>query len=82
MIRSCKDVSELVSQSLDRKLSLRERITVRLHLMMCDMCTNYRRQILFMHQAVRQLKQRNAPTARLPEDAKDRIKKRIEESEP
>ncbi len=81
MSLSCKEVSELVSQSLDRKLSLRERIALRLHLMMCDMCINYRRQILFMHRAVRQMKRREAPTDRLPEEAKERIKKRIEENE-
>jgi len=81
MSPSCKEVSELVSQSLDRKLSLSERLRMRLHLMMCRMCTNYQRQLQFVRHAVRQLDQ-HAPPTPLPDDAKERIKKRIEQSAP
>ncbi|MBI1195811.1 MAG: zf-HC2 domain-containing protein [Gammaproteobacteria bacterium] len=76
---SCKEVSELVSQSLDRKLSLRERASVRLHLMMCHMCAAYRRQIEFMHDAVRRLGRQAQTQGTLSDEAKARIKKRIEE---
>lgn len=79
MIPSCKEVSELVSQSLDRKLSLRERLGVRLHVAMCGMCATYRRQIEFMHEAVRQLSRRTPRNTTLSDEAKARIKKRIEE---
>jgi len=79
MTLSCKEVSELVSQSLDRELSLRERAAVRLHLMMCRMCANYRSQIQFMHRVVHQM-EHHTPTTPLPEAAKERIKKHIEES--
>jgi predicted anti-sigma-YlaC factor YlaD len=45
----CKDISKLVSRSLDRKLPLRLRVEVRLHLMMCSICRTYRRRLLFIH---------------------------------
>jgi len=50
-MRSCREVSELVSKSLDVHLSLRERIAVRLHLMMCKHCSNFRKQMLFLRRA-------------------------------
>ncbi len=42
---SCKDVTRLVSENLDRDLSLWRRIGLRLHVMMCKGCSAYRRQI-------------------------------------
>ncbi len=45
-IRSCKIATALISKSLDEDLSLKERLFLNLHLMMCKMCINYRRQII------------------------------------
>ena len=50
---SCKEVSRLVSESLDRKLSIWQRMQVRMHLMMCGMCTRFRKQTLFLHAAAK-----------------------------
>ncbi|MGX2028932.1 MULTISPECIES: zf-HC2 domain-containing protein [Methylocaldum] len=50
-MRSCREVSELVSKSLDVHLSLRERMAVRLHLMMCRHCSNFKKQMLFLRRA-------------------------------
>lgn len=50
-MRSCREVSELVSKSLDVRLTLRERLGVRLHLMMCEHCSNFRKQMLFLRRA-------------------------------
>ena len=38
---TCKDASELLSQAQDRTLGLRERLALRLHLLICDGCTNF-----------------------------------------
>jgi len=43
---NCKQTSQLVSQSLDRRLSLRERIAVRLHLLICKYCKRFSQQLL------------------------------------
>ena len=48
---SCKQATELMSQELDRSLSLVERIALRLHVWICAGCTNYRRQMALLRLA-------------------------------
>lgn len=48
---SCKEVSHLVSQSQDRRLGVAERIGLKLHLLMCDGCRNFTRQMEFLREA-------------------------------
>ena len=72
---TCKEISKLVSQSLDRKLSLRQRMGVRFHLMMCSLCRAYEKQTLLLRNAVRTYGREN--TERLPEESKQRIKKAL-----
>lgn len=50
-MRSCREISALVSQALDRDLSLRERVAVALHLLLCSHCQKFKRQMLFMRKA-------------------------------
>ncbi|HHH35397.1 MAG TPA: zf-HC2 domain-containing protein [Gammaproteobacteria bacterium] len=78
---SCKEVSKLVSQAQDRSLTLRERISVRLHLFMCNMCRRYRRQLVFLTRAGRNF--RNTPRGKaydLPETAKARMERELAEA--
>ena len=42
---SCRDVSRVASDYLNRDLPLRRRLAVRLHLLMCDGCTRYVAQL-------------------------------------
>lgn len=42
---SCKDVSALISKGMDRQLPLRKRLSIRLHVSMCDLCRRYEKQI-------------------------------------
>ena len=42
---SCKEVSKLASEGLDRDMTFRERLGVRLHLMMCRGCSRFLKQI-------------------------------------
>jgi hypothetical protein len=46
----CKSVSPLFSYALDRKLSLLEKLRVRLHLYTCGACLNYVSNLKFMHE--------------------------------
>ncbi|MBW2602619.1 MAG: zf-HC2 domain-containing protein [Deltaproteobacteria bacterium] len=48
---SCKEVSLLVSQSLDRKLLFRQRVAVRMHLMTRKFCSRYKEQLLILKEA-------------------------------
>ena len=55
MMLSCKEASRLVSQGLDRELGFGERVMLRVHLTICDGCTNFKNQVAFLRRAVRQL---------------------------
>jgi hypothetical protein len=55
MMLTCKETSRLVSQGLDRKLGLGERIAVRLHLAICRGCADFSRQMEFLRRATRGL---------------------------
>lgn len=48
----CTDVTRLVSESMDRMLPVLTRIKLRLHLMICDGCAQYRQQLLNIRQAL------------------------------
>jgi hypothetical protein len=55
MMLSCKEVTRLVSQGLDRRLGFAERLRLRLHLAICDGCTNFRKQVTFLRKALVEL---------------------------
>jgi hypothetical protein len=55
MMLSCKEASRLVSQGLDRNLGFGERVALRLHLAICDGCSNFKDQVAFLRRAVKQL---------------------------
>jgi len=52
---SCKDVTKLLSESMDRSLPLGKRIGVRLHLLLCKFCARYERQLLLIRGTARHL---------------------------
>jgi predicted anti-sigma-YlaC factor YlaD len=77
-MRTCKDISKLVSESFDRKLSLRERMAMRIHLMMCSLCRTYQRQILQLRTILKAAAKPDAPVEHsLPEEARERIKQAL-----
>ena len=77
---SCRQASQLLSQSLDRRLSWQERTGLRLHLMICDVCRRFGRQLLIMRKAVRLLVSdaEHDRQIRLPDEARERIARMIE----
>ena len=58
MLLNCKEATRLVSQGLDRRLGLAERLALRLHLLICDGCTNFSRQVAFLRRALSRLADR------------------------
>lgn len=78
---SCKETSRLVSEGLDRKLSLRERLAVRVHLWICNNCRGFEKQLHFLRYALR--KGNNAaclPAEKsLPPEGKERIRQALKE---
>jgi len=58
MLLNCKEATRLVSQGLDRRLGLAERVALRLHLLVCDGCTNFSKQAAFLRRALSRLADR------------------------
>ncbi len=52
---NCKQNTELLSQSLDRPITFREKVAMRMHLIMCRGCRNFEKQLGFIHKACREL---------------------------
>lgn len=46
---NCKEVTQLISNDLERKLTLGQRLGLKLHLLICHLCRNYARQLRFLH---------------------------------
>jgi hypothetical protein len=52
---NCKQNTELLSQALDRPITFREKLAIRLHLMMCRGCRNFEKQLVFIRKASRKM---------------------------
>lgn len=50
---NCKEVTRVVSESQERKLSFSERVQLEMHLAMCKGCSNFRKQLDFLRMASR-----------------------------
>jgi hypothetical protein len=51
---TCKQASQLLSQSLDRSLTGGERFRLRFHLLLCKFCKRFGQQIVGLRNAIRQ----------------------------
>ncbi|MGP8198075.1 MAG: zf-HC2 domain-containing protein [Limisphaerales bacterium] len=74
---SCKEAIRLQSAALDRKLTPTERFGLRLHLVLCQWCRAYGRQVAFLRSAARELAQddRHPQLQALSPEARERIKR-------
>jgi hypothetical protein len=55
---NCKQATELMSQEQDRELTRRERLALRLHLLICKGCNNYNKQLAFIREAMQRFRDR------------------------
>jgi predicted anti-sigma-YlaC factor YlaD len=60
-VLSCKEVTELVSQSQDRELTVSERVALNLHLAICKGCRNFEAQVGLIRRAFQRLGRGEAP---------------------
>ena len=54
LMRSCKDVTALVIAREDRALPLSEQLALRMHMVICNACPVFERQVLTMRNAMKQ----------------------------
>ena len=76
----CKEIVQIVSASLDRRLTLRERFVMRLHLVACRPCVRYMQQSEFLSKATHELddKLKEAVfSGKLSDEARRRIKETL-----
>ena len=73
---SCREAARLQSLALDYKLSLRQRLGLRLHLFLCKWCGRYGEQLRFLRRAAREHPERLADSGppKLSNEARARIK--------
>jgi hypothetical protein len=50
---NCNEVSQKVSESMDRVLPFHQQIMIRFHLLMCKYCARFRDQLLLIRKAIR-----------------------------
>jgi hypothetical protein len=63
---TCREVHRLVSQGMDRDLSLVERTRMRLHLVVCAACTRFNGQMDLLRRAMRDMPPADDAADRLP----------------
>lgn len=84
-LMSCKDVSSLISLGQDQRLSVRERMMIRVHLFFCEACSRFSTQIRFLDKAVtkslREKPEAENKEASLSEEARQRILRAMDEGE-
>ena len=74
---SCKEASRLYSESLDRRLSLWERLSLRFHLVMCRLCTGHTADLDAIREAARKLGRESSEVPSnhaLSDEARQRMK--------
>jgi len=71
----CRHATFLASQSLEKRLPFRQRMALRLHLMMCDACTQFTRQLHLLRTALGQFGRQveNDENLVLSKQARERI---------
>ena len=76
---ACKQTVEIISQSMERPLTLRERVLLKLHLWVCMWCLWYMEHLQLMRDALRVQENENdeASTTRLSDEARETIRRSL-----
>jgi len=77
---SCKEVSKLVSQSLDGKLSFWQRLSLWMHIGMCGLCWQFRKDVAHIHKEARRHSMDDEEVVedsevKLSDESRDRMKR-------
>jgi predicted anti-sigma-YlaC factor YlaD len=79
----CKDITALVSRSMEKDLSFRERVVLKTHLYTCLACRNYLTQLEFMNEVFEKQEEKREQgefAPRLSNEAAERLKNALNSS--
>ncbi len=76
----CAEMSRLTSRALEQPLTLRTRLKMRLHFVICSWCRRYYEQVNFLHMHALELhsQQGDLPGRGLPIESRRRILERVQ----
>ena len=79
---NCRQVTRLVSRSMDARLSRYQRLEVSIHLLYCSWCRRYHSQIRLLQTALKELdaERKVNPSYTLSSEAKARMSARLQEA--
>jgi hypothetical protein len=71
----CKQASQLASRALDKKLSMREIVALKFHLLICRYCSRFSQQLKTLNVAISNIgkKIKDDTSITLPTETKNRI---------
>jgi Putative zinc-finger len=82
---SCREASRLISESLDRELSRRERWSLRMHTLLCTACQRFAQQTKMFREAITNMpdalrEKWSDSTAKLSAERRTQIKRLLAEA--
>jgi hypothetical protein len=79
LVPACREAARLQSESLDRPLSVSQRLGLRLHLLICKWCRRYGKQLRFLRDAVHDHPEEVAASTprSLSPEARERLKQSL-----
>ncbi len=79
---TCREVTRLVSKSMDSKLPWHQRLGIRIHLIYCVWCRRYAAQTQFLRKAASKLVNEGEVSSRaqLSPEAKEQIRARLQQA--
>ena len=76
----CKEIVKLITAAQDSKLSLYNRIIMKIHIRSCKPCENFLNQLKFLRRALHIYDEKDSgenPTIKLSDEAREQIKKAL-----
>jgi len=79
---NCRDMTKLISDSLERKVTWRQRMEIRMHILMCALCRRFRSDTLTLKKRVKDetIRQKSTTyvernlTNRMPDETRERLR--------
>ena len=74
---TCKEVSELLSRSIDEKLPWTTRMSLQIHLGMCSLCRSYKKQLVYIHKILEKMDKEGVSKEDAEQHLSGKARKRI-----